>query len=280
LFIELLLKLFSKLPLKVVHFCGWSLGKLLFILNGKTRKLIEKNISICFPWTCDADQRLLVRQSLIEGGKNILELGFIWGRDVKTNLESVVDIVPSGKDIEDGGIIFMAPHFGCWELAVRLTAYLDDPTTVLYKPFRDGQIENLVLDYRSQGNLIMASSAQGGVFKLSKALKNGRNICILPDQDPRLAGSIEASFFGKQVRTMSLLSKLALKHKSEVILVYAIRLPYGRGYKVVFENLDFPVDDISVEDSVGVMNQHLERLIRKYPSQYMWGYNRFKTNID
>lgn len=274
--VGLLLKLFARVPLKMVHWCGWLLGKILFISNGKTRKLIEKNIGICFPWIAETKQRALVKLSLIEGGKTFVELGFIWGHTVDENLESVVEVVSSTKDIADGGVIFMVPHFGCWELAARLTSYLDNPTTVLYKPFKDADIEALVLKYRGRGNLIMASSAKGGVFKLSKALKCGGNICILPDQDPGLAGAIEAPFFGKQVRTMSLLSKLAIKNKAEVILVYALRLPHGGGYKVVFENLDFQVDDVALEDSVGMMNLRIENLIRQYPSQYMWGYDRFK----
>jgi KDO2-lipid IV(A) lauroyltransferase len=51
----------------------------------------------------------------------------------------------------------------------------------------------------------------------------------------------------------------------------AERLPVGRGFQVHFEEL--PAENF---DEVA-LNRAMEKLVRACPSQYLWGYNRYKV---
>jgi KDO2-lipid IV(A) lauroyltransferase len=56
-------------------------------------------------------------------------------------------------------------------------------------------------------------------------------------------------------------------------LASAERQPNGRGYILRFEplNLDFS------RSVPGQINSALERVIRTFPEQYLWSYNRYKV---
>jgi KDO2-lipid IV(A) lauroyltransferase len=71
---------------------------------------------------------------------------------------------------------------------------------------------------------------------------------------------------------MTLSGRLAGSSGAAVLLVYAERLPHGKGYKLSFEPL--PLDlSRSVPRQI---NAALERVIAISPAQYLWSYNRYK----
>lgn len=64
--------------------------------------------------------------------------------------------------------------------------------------------------------------------------------------------------------------------KSPVFTVGLQRIPKGEGFYFHIE----PMDEMLSEDlkiAVSQMNTALEMMIRKMPTQYLWGYNRYKT---
>jgi len=58
-----------------------------------------------------------------------------------------------------------------------------------------------------------------------------------------------------------------------VLLCCAERLPGGRGYRFIAEPMLAPRPP---ESPVRALNRSLERLIRRNPGQYLWGYNATK----
>jgi KDO2-lipid IV(A) lauroyltransferase len=58
-------------------------------------------------------------------------------------------------------------------------------------------------------------------------------------------------------------------------MVYAERLPWGRGYRIHFDPLAAPLPKDRAE-AAAVLNSEVERVARKLPAQYMWSYNRYK----
>jgi KDO2-lipid IV(A) lauroyltransferase len=65
-----------------------------------------------------------------------------------------------------------------------------------------------------------------------------------------------------------------------VILTYAERLSWGRGYIIRF----VPLSALTSRTLAGtpaeqarVINQAMEKLISYCPAQYFWSYNRYKT---
>ena len=56
-------------------------------------------------------------------------------------------------------------------------------------------------------------------------------------------------------------------------------LPGGAGYVVRFEPFDepLPADVDAQAESAAAINRGMERLIRRAPQQYLWGYHRYKA---
>ena len=274
--IKLFLFFCSKLPLKINHLAGSFVGLLIYAINSKSKKVATRNIDICFPEMSKVEKRILVKKSLIETGKNLTESSLIWNQSFDENEKYIRNIYGQQYMEQKNKTILLVPHIGCWEITGRVIA-LKRPVTFLYKPLRKDEQNQYLFERRNQGNLIMASADKSGVLKLQRALKKGQLIGILPDQNPGEEGTVMAPFFNRQVSTMTLLVRLAKKHQAKVVMLWANRLEKGKGFDLNFEPIELNLDSDNVLEQVTLMNKSIERLIERFPEQYMWTYKRFKS---
>jgi len=270
--------LFSIMPLPVNHFFGYLIGLFTYLLRTETKKVITKNIQLCFPKLSEKDRKSLIYKAHIENGKTLTESSKIWLKSFKNNKK----LIKSIKGIESlkskGPLILMVPHYGCWEITGRIIA-IESRLTFMYKKLDSPDKENYLLSKRQQGNLSMATADRSGVIKLQKSLKSGEIIGILPDQFPGIDSGERSSFFGQDAYTMTLLVKLAKKNNAKVILTWAERLSFGRGFKLNLEPVDITSSDNEIEN-LNNMNSVIENLVLIKPEQYLWSYKRFKGVID
>ena len=98
---------------------------------------------------------------------------------------------------------------------------------------------------------------------------------LLPDQVPPEGQGVWSPVFGKPAYTMTLAARLALQTGATVLLVRCEREPMGRGFVMYAEPLPQPLD-ADLETAVRQVNEAMEHVIRQCPSQYLWGYGRYK----
>jgi KDO2-lipid IV(A) lauroyltransferase len=98
---------------------------------------------------------------------------------------------------------------------------------------------------------------------------------MLPDQVPPEGMGQWAPFFGKPAYTMTLAARLALQTGAHVVLIWGERLPWGRGYRLHTQALGHGLS-ADLETAVVQVNQAIEAMILQCPSQYIWGYARYK----
>ena len=277
--IKLILQFFAILPLRLNHALGALIGRLLYAFNTETKRVVVKNLELCFPEMTQQDRAKLAKQSLMETGKALTESSYIWLRDFDKNQQKVVSI--NGLEALEGEqpTILLVPHFGCWEITGRVLS-LTKPVTFLYKPLKNQAQEQWLFANRQQGNLSMASADKKGVIKLQRALSKGELIGILPDQFPGQDSGVIVPFFNQDAYTMTLLAKLARKNKAKVILTWAYRLPKGQGFELNFEAVNISSDSGELKEDLLLMNQVVESLARRAPEQYLWNYKRFKYLAD
>jgi len=277
--VKFILTFFSIFPLRVNYFFGYLIGLYLFLFNTESKKVVTKNIALCFPKLSAKSQSDLIKNNLIETGKSLAESGFIWLNSFDRNATHVRKIQNKSLAQIDGPIIFLTPHFGSWELTARMISRFR-PVTYLYKPLNNPKKEVFLLSMRAQHDLFMAPANKKGVFKLQRALSTQGAIGILPDQNPGEQGGILSPFFGHNTQTMTLLAKLARKNKAKVVLAWCERLNLGRGYELNFKTVDILSESGSLEDDVALMNKVIENLVKTKPEQYLWNYKRFKSEIN
>jgi KDO2-lipid IV(A) lauroyltransferase len=93
---------------------------------------------------------------------------------------------------------------------------------------------------------------------------------------PQEGEGVFADFFGRSAYTMTLPAKLAQLGDAVVIVTYAERLPFGRGYVIRFVPFEGTLDGSTAEQARAI-NAAMEKLIARAPSQYYWSYNRYKV---
>ena len=273
----MLLKLLARLPLPVLHGLGIALGWLIYWAPGRHSARMRNNVfdsGLCTP---GADCRRLLRQSVSESGKAIIELLPVWLRPY----DKVVKLVKgtTGWEHLDAaraagqGIILIGPHIGCFEI-LNLYYASQHPFTAMYKPPRKAVLSALMLNGRQRGQATLVPTDLSGVRAQLAALKRHEAIGILPDQVASSGDGVWAPFFGRPAYTMTLAGRLAGSSGAQTILAYAERLPRGRGYHLHLQPMPAP---LAGESPARTLNRGLEGLIRLCPAQYGWGYNRYKV---
>lgn len=265
-----LFRFLSFFPLPLLHAIGSALGWLVYLFSGSYRRRLHENIS-------RAGFNSHLHAAVSEAGKNIMELPFIWcanpARVLRTASIENWELVQAALEAKKG-LIFLTPHLGCFEIVAQAIA-ARTRLTVMYRPPRQAALKPLIEGARARENLLLAAANLSGVRIMAKALKKGEAIGLLPDQVPQQGEGVWANFFGKPAYTMTLSAKLHAMTDAPVILTYAERLPFGRGYAVRFAAFEGKLDGDAAQQASAI-NAAMETLIARSPAQYFWSYNRYK----
>jgi KDO2-lipid IV(A) lauroyltransferase len=269
-----LLRLIGRIPLKRLHAFGAALGWLVYWLVPAYARRLRQNLRASGVCSSPEKYRSLLRSVIKETGKAGAEGVKIWfGADQEVERLMIEcrgwDQVETARS-RGRGIIFLAPHLGCFELAALYVARRL-PLTVLYRSPKYRSLEPLFTAGRARWQMKLAPAKLKGVRMLYRALERGEAVGLLPDQAPTLGGGAWAEFFGRPAYTMTLPRKLQRASGAAVIMAFAERLPDGRGYRLLLDSLG--TEDLTEER----LNQAIEALVRRHPEQYLlWGYNRYK----
>lgn len=272
-----LLRPFASLPLRFHHALGAALGWLVFFASPRYAKRLRENLAAS--GRCAADCKIMLRRTIAEAGKSVLELLPVWLRPLPQVLQLIREYHGlehlEAAQKEGRGIIFLTPHMGCFEITSLYYA-ARHPITILYRPPKLRFVAPLMEAGRKRGMAALATTDIRGVRTLYRALKRGEAIGMLPDQVPGEGEGVWADFFGRPAYTMTLVSRLASASGAPVVFAFAERLPRGRGYRMWFEP---GPPELREEGAAGAkaLNAAVEKLVSKCPEQYLWSYNRYKT---
>jgi KDO2-lipid IV(A) lauroyltransferase len=270
----LLLKLLSLLPLRIIHFLGGLLGQFFHILKPNIMKTLITNITNSGLFKDPDENKKAIEENIREMGKFVLESMAIWGSSQKQILGWIrkvnnFELIETALQ-KNNGVIFLSPHIGAFEIASIFYASIK-PITVLYRPSRKKCLENWIKNGRTKGYINLVPTDKSGVRNLLLALKKGEAVGILPDQIASKGKGEWANFFEKPAYTVTLINKLSMKTNATVIMAVVERLPNSEGFDI---HLEF-IDPLSIESATG-LNLALEKQIKKFPTQYMWNYDRYK----
>tara|TARA_R110002096_G_scaffold141847_6_gene296835 strand:- start:169 stop:1044 length:876 start_codon:yes stop_codon:yes gene_type:complete len=273
------ISLLSCLPLSTHHSLGKFIGSILFVFNNRNRHIAKVNIGLCFTKLSQTRKQQLLKKSLQENGKTLIECFWLWRHPQQItgallgNLTNP-DLLTRARE---QGTIFVTPHFGSWEFIGLLTA-ANSNLLILYAPPKSEHITKLSCQGRSSTGGTVISTETLNAKRLIKHIRNGGSVGILPDQVPDGNGGVHSYFFGKRAYTSTLVCKLAQKLQCPVVFCYALRnkqktLQYDAYYydapKEIYNN--------DIVSSTNALNKNIEDFINTAPEQYIWSYKRFKN---
>ncbi len=265
--------LLSRLPLWLLHAMGWLLGWAAFVLSPRYRhKFLENVAQAGYRWSS-------VSGAIGGAGRMVGELPRLWlGAPAHCEWEN--DGCVDRAYVAGRGVIFLTPHLGCFEISAQALAHRYSrrygPLTVLYRPARQAWLADLMRAARDRPGLATAPTTLAGVRQMIRSLRAGHAVGLLPDQVPPDGMGAWAPFFGRDAYTMTLSARLAQQTGATILLLWGERLTWGRGFRLHFRELLRPLAE-DLDQAVSQINQEMERLIRECPSQYLWGYARYKS---
>ncbi len=285
-----LLWLIHQLPLAVKLQIGKLLGKLLYLIGAKRRRLAAYNIDFCFPEMTDQEKKSLLKAHFENLGLSIIETAIVWWGDHRKHpanpkersmvtfkgLDNLQTALASGK-----GVLILAPHFTHLEIAGMFISFLMKYNPV-YRPHNNPLMDYLIRKGRSMPHYNRQSHqvestvpiANSNTRKMLKVLKQGEHMILLPDQRYRAKGHVVVPFFGHDAKSNPATSKIA-KLTDCIVVPTFTRRKQGFNYELNFlpALTNFPSGD-SYADTLR-LHQLYEAEINENPAQYLWVHNRW-----
>ena len=260
------------LPLWLAQLLGGCGGIIALLFSKQFRELFNKNYS-CAMALHGIKQRPLIAAAA--SGMLFMDSLWIWYNPKKAltktqfiNWEMVDKAIQHGR-----GLIILSPHLGGFEIIPRYIAQ-HFPATIMFRPARQEWLNEIVVLGRAYPNINFVPANLQGVRAMTRTLKEGGAIALLPDQVPSSGDGVWASFFNQNAYTTTLPARLSNRNQTPVILFSAIRKSLGQGWVVEVRLLE-PFSENSEKAAVQ-MNQAIEEAILKAPEQFIWSYNRYK----
>lgn len=172
------------------------------------------------------------------------------------------------------GIIFASAHMGNWEMLATYGARLNFTMSVLYKPPTNPYLDRLWQRFRGENKLIDITKDLSTVIR---RLRKNEVICLLFDENAKRRG-VPLEFFGRPASTYAGPAYFALRTGCPIVCLYFIRTREWK-HRFVIERIIIPPRGGDRErDTLRIlreMNSSLEAMIRRYPDQWNWIYERW-----
>lgn len=271
----------KRVPLPMLYRISTQLGKMAYRLSRRYRMVAERNLRLAYGDSLsEVERRQLGQQVFIHFAKSLME--FLVGdglspEDIRrmvtiTGEEHLQWCVQQGK-----GTLIVTAHYGNWEIAARfLTQCRGYTLNVVARDADDSVTTVLVNRIREQGGYRVFPKGQA-VRATLQALKRNELVALLPDQN---AGDVFVPFFGYLAGTVAGPALLALRTGAPILPVFCTRQPDDT---YLFEILSpFTVQpsgdkERDVTEAMTRITAIIEQQVRKYPSQWLWLHNRWKT---
>ncbi|WP_190600661.1 lipid A biosynthesis acyltransferase [Candidatus Vesicomyidisocius sp. SY067_SCS001] len=270
-----LMKLSAKLPLKIQLAIGKIIGKNLYSLLSRFRKIAFINLTKCFPEKNKDQVKKLVKQHFEALGIGLFETANCFYLNDKKLKQCYhikgAKILQNALD-QQQNIILLVGHFTTMMLAGRILLQNFDFADV-YRPQNNALFDNQMqkIFTRHGSTMIKAKDTK----TLIRVLKSGLPIWYTHDQDLGIKISIFAPFFNIQTATIKATEKLASIDNTVVIPLSFTRqyTTYTLEFSPALTN--YPITNS--QQNAQLTNQILQQQILKAPEQYLWIHRRFKT---
>ncbi|MBN1917664.1 MAG: lysophospholipid acyltransferase family protein, partial [Verrucomicrobia bacterium] len=268
------------LPERLAHALFRFLADLVFITVGVHRRRALDNLHIAFPTMPQAQARWIVKRMLRNLARNAVE--FIrFPLYSRQRILSMVTI--DRKDIVDRlardgrGAVAVSAHLGNWELLGAAIAAMGYKISVVARRIYYHRFEELLRGTRRAAGVRVVYRDEPKA--LLRALRDGQFLGILPDMDIVKLDSVYVEFFGRLALTPTGPVALALRTGVPLVPAFIVRNDDGSHRILVEEPLELiRTGNMQKDLLVNTMRatKAIERVIRKYPDQWMWMHRRWQ----
>jgi KDO2-lipid IV(A) lauroyltransferase len=185
---------------------------------------------------------------------------------------------------EGRGFFVFGGHFGAWlSMASVVYRFPDLPgVNIVARPMRNPRVQELMEYLASKfGGEIITTRGTGEV--MVERIKKGHLIGLYMDQESRRDQGIFVNFFGREACSHVVPGYLAWKHDIPLVPYWLLRKKPGYVHCIFREPLKYELTDDADENNrivAQLIADEIERTIREYPAQWLWGHNRWRRRPD
>ena len=273
----------ASLPTRAARSLGRRLGLLFFRLSPRHRRIALANIASAFGDRLDERGRWALARASFSHLGAIAADAPLFRRHLRAPRGQVASVEGAehlrAAAAHGRGVLVFSGHYGHWELVALLQPQLGVPMTMVVSPMRNPWFDRYFARLRSlSGNIVL--SKRNAARSILRALREGRGVAILIDQNVRGEGGIFVDFFGRAASTTPALATLALRSGAPMVPVFSRFLPDGR-LAITYHPPILPAGSGAVESDVLGMTQActaiLEAEIRAHPECWLWMHDRWRT---
>jgi len=240
------------------------------------------NIESAFPGLVASDRRRICRGSFQHLGLMLTEFCSLLTEPPERSLEGIVleglDHLQKTMAIH-GRALVLSAHLGNWEFLALAHRLMGFPATVVVRPLDAPWLDALAERLRCRAGVELIDK-RGALRPVLGALRRGRLVALLLDQNASRREGVFASFFGRPASTPKSLAVLAMRTRTPVVPMFIYRTDIGRHRVVIHPSLFIeaaPDAELAVADLTQRCTSAIEAAIRDAPDQWLWIHNRWRT---
>ena len=263
---------------------GKGLGILYFKFIKKQRNRAVKQMMESLHNSQEEAEKL-IRASFINMGKNFMEALYMPALN-KENFHKHIEIdhleIMEQALAEKHGVVVLTGHVGNWEWLSAAFTMNDMPVTAIAKPQPNMDYTNALNELRSKINVEIFSRGTSELLSAAKALKKGKILGFLADQDAGPGGAF-IEFLGKTASTPMGAAVFAKKFNSPIVPAFILRQPDGHHRVEIGEIMryeDTGDSDKDLFDLTYKRTKFLEKKILDNPTQWLWFQKRWNTPVN
>ncbi len=266
------------MPYRFGVFAGSVLGRMVFFLLPRYRKLTERHLAQAFADRGDAWVRRTARQVFSHLGRSLMEILLMTPERISRIAEfRGADRLEEALSLGRGAVL-VTGHIGNWELLGSVIATRFQLSTVA-APLKADAVNDMLLGLRSRsGFRIILRGRPGAAKELIRVFKKNRILGILIDQDTEVDGAF-VDFFGRPAWTPTAAIQMAIKFNAPVLFGYIRRERDGR-HTVAIEGPLALVrtgdDEKDIVINTALMTKKIEDCVRRQPDQWVWMHRRWR----
>ena len=272
----LFMRVLAHLPLGWIRAAGCALGWVLYVVVIPRRRVVRRNVDLCFSQWTAAQRRALVSRVFVAFAQAWLDRSWLWHGNPqhareRLNITGAVDQLAGSEPT-----VVFAPHFVGMDAGwTALTQQLQREFTTIYTGQSNKVLDAWILEGRKRFGAGRLFSRADGVKAIVASLRAGAPLYLLPDMNFGPEESVFVPFYGVPAATVPSLSRFAKLGRAKVIPVVTSLTEQGYEVRVLPAWDDFPTDDLLADTAL--MNARLQSWIDEMPEQYYWVHKRFKT---
>ena len=248
----------------------------------RSEKIIKRNLEIGLGKIEEKKQKMIIDDMWSNIGQTFAEYVFLKHFRFNNDEQNYVKINGSEylQQIKNSNesVIFYSGHFANFELMAMELDKAGIKCAAIYRPLNNIFL-NPIMEYIRMKFICPNQIPKGrfGMKEVVRKIKNGYSIALMVDQ--RVSEAPRFPFFNVLAHTTTIPAQLILKYKCKLVPIFIERKKNTNFEITISEPYVFDLTGNSETDTKNItikINQDIEKMILKKPSQWIWSHNRWK----